>query len=268
MRGNRTVALACVFLSAMLAGCGTAGNQVLVFGTDTKVALDVSGDPTGQPSFTLGYKRREAVWLPLAAGHSLSHRCMGGSGGKLNCTATDQSILATHVCVEPPKGTESNATAAGEPMFCLSPGTLMAKFVGKKNAQEDAYSVMASFGLDSSDGNAKIAQYLATGFAARALAESGGAALVSPQSVSPAAARIREIEQSDIDLIVKHVAASNGIDQGKFDQLVDKTRMSVSRKNELKAETVGKTPDQVRVILGQTRYSPFLGDLRDAMSSN
>lgn len=265
MRGNRTIALACVFFAAALSGCSTAGNQVLVFGTDTKVALDISGDPTGQPSFTLGYKRREAVWLPLAAGHSLTHRCLIGSGKKLACTATDQPILATHVCVQPADGTLANATVDGKPMLCLSPRPQIAKFVGKKMDQEDAYSVMASFGLDSSGSSKKIAQYLATGFAARALAENGGASLVSSETVSPAAARIREMEQSDIDLIVTHVTHDNKIDPTKFGSLVDKTTMRGPRKKALKSEAMDKTPDQLRQILSQPRYSPFLGLLKSAI---
>ena len=42
-------------------------NNVLLFGTDTKVALDVSSSATsgGAPQITLGYRRAEAVWMPL-----------------------------------------------------------------------------------------------------------------------------------------------------------------------------------------------------------
>lgn len=266
MRSNRTVVLACLFIAAGLAGCGTAGNQVLVFGTDTKVALDVSGDPTGQPSFTLGYKRREAVWLPLAAGHSMTHRCIVGLDENLACTATDQLILATHICVMPPVGTPPNATVGDKQMLCLSSVVLAAEFVAKKNGnQEDAYSIITNFGLESSGSGAKIAQYLATGFAARTLAENGGAALVSSDAASPAAAKIKEMERSDIDLIVADVTVGKGIDEDKFGKLIEKTTMGEGRKKALKAEAKGKTPDEVRGILSKPRYSPFLGQLTDSM---
>lgn len=265
MRRNRILALGWFLIVFGLAGCATPTNQVLVFGSDTTVALDVSGDPTGQPSFTLGYKRREAVWLPLVAGNSLilTHRCTIDSGTKMTCTATDQPISATHVCVAPPVGTAPNATVDNTPMLCLNSVALAAKFVGKKNnSQEDAYSVLASFGLKASGNSAQIAQYLATGFAARTLAENGGAALVSSDAASPAAAKIKEMERSNIDLIVAHVTNNDGvIDKDKFNELVDKTEMDGIRKETLKAEAQDKTPDEVRNILGEPRFSSKLKQL-------
>lgn len=54
-----------------LSGClnGVQHNDVLIFGTDTKLALDVSASATGggTPEVTIGYKRAEAVWMPLVA---------------------------------------------------------------------------------------------------------------------------------------------------------------------------------------------------------
>ena len=49
-------------------GCATPKHtNTLIFGTSTRVAFDVSQDPTGAVGVTLGYKRQEAVWMPLQA---------------------------------------------------------------------------------------------------------------------------------------------------------------------------------------------------------
>lgn len=53
---------------ALLSACtNIPHNDVVIFATSTKVALDVSPSATsgGVPSFTLGYKRDEGVWMPL-----------------------------------------------------------------------------------------------------------------------------------------------------------------------------------------------------------
>ncbi|MCR9219225.1 MAG: hypothetical protein NXI21_03265 [Alphaproteobacteria bacterium] len=131
MRRLGTVILA-VAAVAVLGACERSRN-VLVFGTDTIVALDVSGDASGTPGLTLGYKRREAVWLPLASDDKADAEFTAGPDGR------------------------------------------------------DAYSVLASFGLETTADGPAIAQFFATGDAARALAQSGGAALVSPlPSAQPA----------------------------------------------------------------------------------
>jgi hypothetical protein len=53
----------------VLGGCQSTPEHTntLIFGTNTKFALDVSQDPTGVVGVTLGYKRQEAVWMPLLA---------------------------------------------------------------------------------------------------------------------------------------------------------------------------------------------------------
>ena len=215
MRNNRTVISACIFVAAGLVGCARAGDKVLVFGTDTKIALDLSsGSPTKEPSITLGWSRHEAVWLPLIAD-------------------------------------------AGSPT----------KFVGKTESKaEDAYSVMASFGFSSSGSDAKIAQYLATGIAARELARSGGAQLVSTEVSLPASAlEIQAQEQSDIDLIVAHVAEDDAVavNKDKFNKLIEKSGMSDGRKNMLKSEAKDKRPDELRRLLSEPRYTPFLEQISE-----
>src|SRR5689334_17365533 len=88
-----------VSAAAVLGGCATAGNEVLVFGTDTKVGISIAGDPTGAPDFTLGYRRREAVWLPVSVGGGgvPSHLCIG-TAPALVC-APAEPTRGSHVCV-------------------------------------------------------------------------------------------------------------------------------------------------------------------------
>ena len=269
MRSNRTVVmLACVFVAAGLIGCARAGDKVLVFGTDTKVALDLSsGSPTKEPSITLGYSRHEAVWLPLIAdsGNFLTHRCLTtGEDGKLVCTDT---VPATHKCAVSLGDTTANATVEGTQMVCLPAGTLTTRFVGRTDSkEEDAYSVVASFGLDSSGSNAKIAQYMATGIAARELARSGGASLVSSEaaSLSASALELLKQEQYYIGLIVAYVTDGNKVNKRKFDGLVGKTKMEEDHKNFLKGQVKDKSLDELRRILSEPHHNPFLEEMVEA----
>ena len=85
---------------------------------------------------------------------------------------------------------QSTASSDLVPATCASDATCP-KFVGEdKSGQKDTYSVLASFGAQfegaasagtSNSATAKggIAQYFATGLAARLLAQSGGAGLVN-----------------------------------------------------------------------------------------
>ena len=67
------IRLAGAFLAiggATVSGCSALPhNDVLIFGTETTVAVDVGSSATngGTPEITIGYKREEAVWLPLLA---------------------------------------------------------------------------------------------------------------------------------------------------------------------------------------------------------
>ena len=133
-------------------------SNTLVFGTNTKIALDVSADPTGKPNVTLGYKRQEAVWMPLRVNKK------NGCTGDENCM-----------------------------------------YVGKDSEErKDTYSVLASFGAEfAGDANAEeassgLAQYFATGLAARELVRSGGAALVNTgqNAITPDALRNAGIAQN------------------------------------------------------------------------
>lgn len=186
-------------VTAFLMGCTSTPQHtnVLVFGTNTKVALDLSQDATSGIGITLGYKRQEAVWMPLLP----------------NQAATNGNGLQPSPCT----------TIEGCP-----------KFVGMdSNDQYDTYSVLASFGtklgagVDSTGKDAKvngeIAQYFATGLAARILAQNG-AALVSTNADSltnderaQVKSKVKKI-QDELDELLEDLADktdSNKVDAAK-----------------------------------------------------
>ena len=135
--------ISAALLCIALLGCTSTPQHtnVLVFGTNTKFALDLSQDATSGIGITLGYKRLEAVWMPLLPNQASDK----GSGLRpSSCKADDKCP----------------------------------KFIGEDSAgQHDTYSVLASFGsklgvgVDATGKDAKvngeIAQYFATGLAAR-----------------------------------------------------------------------------------------------------
>ncbi|HHT9111154.1 MAG TPA: hypothetical protein ACFYDZ_08370 [Candidatus Brocadiaceae bacterium] len=136
-----------------MSGCAIKHSDVMLFGTNTKYGLSIAADaPENTPHINVGYKRQEFVWLPLVANGA-------------------DSVIQTKV-----------ATANAQDL----------KYIGKEpTGKEDTYSVLASFGAQFSAGRGGagggIAQYFATGIAARKLAEVGGASLVqaSEKNLTP-----------------------------------------------------------------------------------
>ncbi len=184
-------------------------SNTLIFGTNTKFALDVSADPSGSPSITVGYKRQEAVWMPLLANKDKE-------GSPAECSVKDCPYL----------------------------------YIGKEDNKQDTYSVLASFGAkfsgqgDTSGAKAEggLAQYFATGLAARTLAKEGGARLVS---VQPADSELyEEAKKKGVDEvkervakkaeILSFVAPNNTLDTSKWESLIDKTDLTDKIKAKLK----------------------------------
>jgi hypothetical protein len=192
MRGvGRWIALA---LSACaVSSCSIGGiqhNDVLIFGTDTKLALDVSTSPTsgGAGEVTIGYKRQEAVWMPLIVNGRgfnagfLKPLCLvrttaPGPDGKpgpakeelVACGPTDPKQTMACVdaagqigaCVGGPTASRqvcrngAGAVAICTPVSSENEADLTPrKYVGEAEARDgkpvgrDAYSVFASFGAD------------------------------------------------------------------------------------------------------------------------
>lgn len=177
-----------------LAGCGVAEHtNTLLFGTNTKVALDISINPAGgTPDVTLGYKRQEAVWMPLLANQ-------GASNPKtpVNCTKpSDCSFVSQD----------------GQDAY-----SVLASFGADFSAQDGEGSGQAAGGL---------AQFFATGLAAQKLAAQGGAQLISvrsanAESVNAANRRAVEAENKLIEIARRDDDFAKKEKQERIDKILD-----------------------------------------------
>ncbi len=169
MRGRLCrIAFTALMGAGTLSGCAqmTRHSNTLVFGTNTSFGIKVGQDATATPSITVGYSCQEAVVMPLVAN-------------------TDDDGSTQKPCPKP------NLPAGRSPVLDAS-----CILIGKQGPDSsDSYSVMASFGakFGASSGSSglgakgEIAQYFATGLAARALASRAGAAAVSTSDAAIAA---------------------------------------------------------------------------------
>lgn len=161
----------------MLGGCelltgDNPHNDVMLFVTGTKVALDVSAPALNGaiPEFTLGYKRMEGVWMPLNV-----------NGDSASNADIDAKIAALQDCDS--RAAAAIADAGTRQAFCLSEVFGSGKYVsmssginpdtGGSEYEIDTYSVFASFGarggLSSEAAEGGLAQFFATGIAAQRL---------------------------------------------------------------------------------------------------
>lgn len=149
------LAASLVSTSLLLSACtGTPKHSnVLIFGTNTKFALDVSQDMTSGVGVTLGYKREEAVWMPLLPNpdDKVGLSCPNSDPDCWKYTGNDHTDRDTY-SVLASFGSKSSVGAGGQ----------------QPNAQVQG----------------EIAQYFSTGLAARALAARGGAGLVNTQAAN------------------------------------------------------------------------------------
>lgn len=184
-------------------------NDVLVFGTTTKFALDVAA-PTqnsGIPEFTLGYKRLEAVWMPLkessydgttATGDILSAERSSLVKSLNDCVTTLETAIA------------DNSERAN---FCLSALLPAGKYVslasgidstkGGTQREVDTYSVFASLGakggLSINNASGTIAQFFATGIAAQRLGANPAVASALNAKAPEAAAKEAEAKKAEAE---------------------------------------------------------------------
>ncbi|OLF54411.1 hypothetical protein [Pseudomonas chlororaphis] len=278
MHGSGFRLIALCFGLAGLAGCSGLGSNTLVFGTDTKVALDVSGDPAGQPSFTLGYKRRETIWLPLSSGNwgSPTHLCIMDSSGKLLCeSVAKEPTRGSHVCVEMQDASKANAyTSGNQPLLCDSSANVRGHLyqgTSADNAQTDAYSVMASFGLDTYGGDrtgAKVAQFIATGIAARNLTSKSVAPLINPESATlgvsqEAVAKTSKSQSEYLANIASYLLVSDKADKARLDALGAKIKLSPGSQT-LFSSYAGQTEAQLKLSL-KTEFSSDLEKMDKAL---
>jgi hypothetical protein len=127
-------------LISLVSGCATPKHtDLLVFATNTEFGVSAKGDSTSTVGISIGYYRQEVVLMPLYV------------------NAGDSKVTKP-----------------------ANPALAEAKYVGTEaGGRNDTYSVLASFGArggaSTNNANVSIAQYFATGLAARTLALAGGA---------------------------------------------------------------------------------------------
>jgi hypothetical protein len=166
---------------------------------------------------TLGYKRQEAVWMPLLANQEVA------------------GDLIPQVCEEDECRSFVASTGKGGPAG---------------EAATDTYSVLATFEGQAAGGatagtgtspntkaEGKLAQYFATGFAARLLAASGSAVVNTTGETTPANAisaqakseniQIRKQEDERISRIMNSITNKDGtINLEKKTALIKKSKFS------------------------------------------
>jgi hypothetical protein len=203
---NRIISALVLSVVIIISGCRTPHHtNTLIFGTNTKFAIDIEADPTGNPNLTVGYKRQEAVWMPL-----LANKDNNGTPRE------DNELL----------------------------------FQGTQGTQDhDTYSVLASFGATFSGGSSMgietqgakvsteggLAQFFATGLAARKLAEAGGSRLVSVQpdggvseEIKMRAAELTASWNNKISRIIAYVQKDGKVDSDRLSTLLKGTGLENS----------------------------------------
>ena len=225
MRISRShLVVAALIFTVATSGCAVPQHSnTLLFATNTAVALDVSANATtAAPNITIGYKRQEMAWVPLLANQA-------GSGNSQRKPA------------DCPAGT---AVSKDDP--CV--------FLGRDGESVDAYSVLATFSgtaaasgsggstSPSSNASGSIAQFFATGMAARLLAEKGGAQLVNTsvtQTDDQIVTKWQKQEQSDdqkLDAYFNNVA--------NFSQLRDALVAKSKWNNTPTGDAIKQLPDK------------------------
>lgn len=228
------------FIGLLLVGCATPQHtNTLIFGTNTKLALDISQSPTNLPSVTFGYKREEAVWMPLVANIDKDGKPCDVSTNKPDCLFQGKDTIDGRI------------------------------------TSVDTYSVLASFGAKfngeavgsgapSAKAGGGLAQFFATGIAARKLAETEGATKLFsippetdvPEEIKQAAIEGLKQEYTQIDQIIDFVDDGSGnVDDGKIKSLTkDKNKriesFSGKKLSELRKELVGRSRIFVHTLSG------------------
>lgn len=171
-----------------LSGC-TTPPDVMVFGTTTKLAVDVSAQTTtgGLPEITVGYKRAEGVWMPLAPGTAPTRTERRPDGTVVEDRQLTEVQATTLAALEDcsdrlrRKGysvreiSQLCASLVLPSMRYVSVASDTGPGSNQSRASIDAYSVFASFGAKGSiangAGSSGLAQIFATGVAAQRLAD-------------------------------------------------------------------------------------------------
>ncbi len=172
--------------SLLASGCTQTvrHTNTLLFATNTQIAISAGTSATAQPDITIGYKRQEAVVMPLVANVANG---AGSADELIPCGSPGGKQDSKHEI----KDTKTSIPAENTKTFaekCLIVGE------NTKSGSRDSYSVLASFGAKfggrssgaTPEASVGIAQYFATGVAAQLLAATGGASIVTTAAQQPA----------------------------------------------------------------------------------
>ncbi|WP_308911302.1 hypothetical protein [Pseudokordiimonas caeni] len=182
-------------LAFVLTGCAQMSrhSNMLVFGTNTTVGVNVGKDATQTPTIQIGFNRQEAALVPLLANTEVGNR------DKLD------------PCDPVPNANDCHFRADNS-------------VEGENRKNRDSYSVLASFGAtagaESNGAEVTVAQYFATGVAAQLLAESGGANVVqaggNSGEIAKAAAATADKRRAAIEKEMQNAKNYEGqIDKGQ-----------------------------------------------------
>ena len=227
-RKSKLVVLIPLLLFGLVACQTPHHTNTMFFGTATKLGVDIAQNPTAGnvPTLTIGYKRIEAVWMPLMANAD-------EKGKPASCSGSD--------CLF--QGSSENDTYS-----------VLASFGAKIGAGADAGGVKSNVG---------IAQYFATGLAAQKLADKGGAQLVAVQPPSSEAeimaaaqAMVRQF-QSSKEKILQFVNVGGNVDPNKLQDLLKGTSL---QGNPRLLGTAGQPVADLEKLL-DTRYRLNLEEL-------
>lgn len=266
---------AAIATASLLAGCGTMPPNVLVFGTTTVTALDVSPGTTGTFGVTLGYKRHEAVWMPLmvqvdspAGGttrpgnrpNDTTGTTSDTTGGKAGNAARDCPPAVCPTLFQGTAGTAASGATGNESYSVLA--TFSGGF-GAGNSTTTTTTSNVSAGADGGTGpaaaeapvvNANVRQIFATGNAARLLAATSGPGLVSanarlPSAPAVAAAMSGPVAQqiaaqdANVNIVMSALARAGDdtIDPKKVEALAEKAKLNERDKGRVtRAATRGR----------------------------
>ncbi|GEM_PF-2675553 len=281
-------------LVGVLSGCATKHphNDVLIFGTTTKLAADVAApvQNAGIPEFTIGFKRLEAVWMPLRPNGTIAQ-------AEDNSKIVERSrkvAKAINACItELKSGGMLRQTAEQRCFDSLMPGGLYQGessgiVSGKGGAVKelDTYSVFASFGgtgsLSFNSASGSLAQFFATGIAAQRLganpqvgvalnAEAPDAAQAqaeADQAQSEAdqamAEAVSDVQMSDRAFYDKTVSETNLImacrapskDQAQYNQFITDTAANAVPANQARINALqGNTVDDTFAFQLKSRHA-------------
>ncbi|MDZ4814330.1 MAG: hypothetical protein SGI99_17230, partial [Pseudomonadota bacterium] len=216
-------------VACLLASCATRHHDVLIFGTDTSLGVNVGADPANAQvtNISIGYKRREAVWMPLI---------VNATESAVYCAQFDRDTgecikrLPGVVCIEPVDAQPEECARWGQsaswnPKY-LGEAKGVSNQVGGSTLESDTYSVFASFGGEASGGTgtakAAVAQFFATGIAAQRLGASDNASkLISTSPVDAEGEQAKgqvQMLQSTVDTLssAKATQATGDTDRSKI----------------------------------------------------